>query len=165
MWHGHFASNITLMSIMMHQLHPSRLMHENISLHQGYPHYVWRLKMDLVTTRFMTKFSISMSLKIFGHQLSVTIVDNQNFLVTNFWSPQITIKFFNMTENIGSCLKNFSCLINNDHWSKDWKKNCWCPKILIANLGDKKLLVTKLGNWKILVIDCGDWKLVTKFFK
>ncbi len=62
MWHGHFASNITSVSIMMHRLHTSRLMHKKISLHPGYPHYVWWLKMDLVAMKFVTKFSISMSL-------------------------------------------------------------------------------------------------------
>jgi len=53
----------------------------------GLPPLCMAIEMDLVATRFTTKFSIPMSLKIFGHQLSVTIVNNQNFLVTNFWSP------------------------------------------------------------------------------
>ncbi len=102
--------------------------------------------MDLVTTRFMTKFSISMSLEIFGHQLSLTIVDNQNFLVTNFWSPHMTIKFFNMTENIGSSPKIFSCLINNDHWSKDWQKNLLMPKNFNCQLGWPKTFSHQIGQ-------------------
>jgi hypothetical protein len=57
---------------MMHQLCPLGLMHEKISSHQGHPHYVWRLKMDLVTTRFVIEFSISMSL---------------NWVIEKFWSP------------------------------------------------------------------------------
>ncbi len=100
-------------------------------------------------------------LKIFGHQLSVTIIDNQSFLVTNFYHHSRRSKFSNMPKNIGSSPKILSYLINNDHIDPTTeKKKLLMPKNFGCQPGWLKifwLLNWGIGKFQSLIVVTESW--------
>jgi len=80
-WCNHFALGTISTFVLMCQSHLSQLIHKKLSLHSGYPHYVWWQKIDSITIRLVTKFSIVLSL---------------NWVTKKFWSPQLIEHFFSI---------------------------------------------------------------------
>ncbi len=89
MWRDHFALNVMSTFVLTSWLCSLKLMQEIFSLHMGFPHYVWRQKMDLVTIRLAIEFFLSLEdwwLKLFGcHKIGDFLVANFVVIFFDFW--------------------------------------------------------------------------------
>lgn len=166
MWHIHFVLDVMSTSILMHPSYLPTLMWVKFSLHLACPRYAWQLKTNSVIIGSVTENGFGHHMicdkkwirspqdwwpKNFSHQLSITKVNNRNFLVTHLQLPLLMIDFFAFAwKNKLASIWNFlNHSIKSGNLSNDWKnkisqslnflRHCW--KNLVTNFQSPTLVI------------------------